>query len=203
MWSQRDPHLRKSGVGNIFVKNLPPSIDNKSLFDLFSVFGNILSCKVIFVIAFSHISLTTRLQVATDEAGVSKGYGYIHFETAEAANDAIQKFNSYSIDDNVIQVLPFLRRQERPSQTQWVSDAKSRRISSLHPFVVRRICTSSNSLSAGLKTACVTRSALTAKLLVSPSCASLTVRLLEDEFNYLMRHCRFKQGFRLCQLLEP
>jgi hypothetical protein len=26
---------------------------------------------------------------------------------------------------------------------------------------------------------------------------------LEDEFNYLMRHCRFKQGFRLCQLLEP
>jgi len=67
--------------------------------------------------------LTFYLQVATDEAGVSKGYGYIHFETAEAANDAIQKFNSYSIDDNVIQVLPFLRRQERPSQTQWVSDA--------------------------------------------------------------------------------
>jgi len=104
MWSQRDPHLRKSGVGNIFVKNLPPSIDNKSLFDLFSVFGNILSCKV-----------------ATDETGASKGYGYIHFETAEAANDAIQKFNSYSIDDNVIQVLPFLRRQERPSQTQWTN----------------------------------------------------------------------------------
>ncbi|PUU77453.1 hypothetical protein B9Z19DRAFT_1128343 [Tuber borchii] len=45
MWAQRDPALRKTGQGNVFIKNFDTAIDNKALHDTFTAFGNILSYK--------------------------------------------------------------------------------------------------------------------------------------------------------------
>lgn len=96
MWSQRDPSIRKSGVGNVFIKNLDKNIDNKALYDTFSAFGNILSCKIV-----------------TDDAGASKGYGFVHFETEEAAKSAIEKVNGMLLNGKKVFVGRFMNRKER------------------------------------------------------------------------------------------
>ncbi|KAK9875010.1 hypothetical protein WA026_005820 [Henosepilachna vigintioctopunctata] len=96
MWCQRDPSLRKSGIGNVFIKNLDKNIDNKAMYDTFSAFGNILSCKV-----------------ALDDNGMSKGYGFVHFESEEAANKAIEKVNGMLLNGKKVYVGKFIPRLER------------------------------------------------------------------------------------------
>lgn len=106
MWSQRDPSMRKSGVGNIFIKNLDTSIGHKELHDTFSTFGNILSCKV-----------------ALDDKGDSRGYGFVHFETAEGAETAIQMVNDMMLGVKKVFVGHFRpkREREQEKETSWTN----------------------------------------------------------------------------------
>jgi polyadenylate-binding protein len=100
MWSQRDPALRRTGQGNIFIKNLDAGIDNKALHDTFAAFGNILSCKV-----------------ATSESG-SLGYGFVHYETAEAADAAIKHVNGMLLNDKKVYVGHHIPRKERQAKIE-------------------------------------------------------------------------------------
>jgi len=100
MWSQRNPSVRKAGIGNIFVKNLDPTIDNKTLFDTFSMFGDILSCKV-----------------ATDQKGVSRGYGFVHYSSQENADKAVEKVNGMDIAGKKVYVAHFKSKKAELSSS--------------------------------------------------------------------------------------
>ncbi|OIW12575.1 hypothetical protein TanjilG_04739 [Lupinus angustifolius] len=96
MFSQRDPSIRKSGYANVFIKNLDTSIDNKALHDTFNAFGMVLSCKV-----------------AVDSSGQSKGYGFVQFDSEDAAQNAIKELNGMLMNGKQVYVGLFVRRVER------------------------------------------------------------------------------------------
>uniref|UniRef100_A0A2N9E676 RRM domain-containing protein n=1 Tax=Fagus sylvatica TaxID=28930 RepID=A0A2N9E676_FAGSY len=95
MWCQRDPLPRKTGVGNLFVKNLAPSIDNIHLHAMFTSFGTILSCKV------------------AEENGKSKGFGFVQFETEESALAALYALHGSVIEGKKLYVSKFIKKSER------------------------------------------------------------------------------------------
>ena len=55
-------------------------VDSKSIYDTFVQFGTIISAKV-----------------ATDSSGASKGYAFVQFDSADAAQNAIDKVNGMEL----------------------------------------------------------------------------------------------------------
>ncbi|XP_054417816.1 polyadenylate-binding protein 4-like [Pteronotus mesoamericanus] len=100
MWSQRDAYLRKSGIGNVFIKNLDKSIDNKMLYEHFSAFGKILSSKVM-----------------SDDQG-SRGYAFVHFQSQTSADRAIEEMNGALLKSCRLFVGPFKNRKDREAELQ-------------------------------------------------------------------------------------
>ncbi|XP_072979702.1 polyadenylate-binding protein 7-like [Typha angustifolia] len=98
MWSRRDPISRKTGVGNLFVKNLEQSVGGAELERLFSEYGIVESCKV-----------------ATDEKGRSKGFGFVQMGSEKAAQSAVAALNgnAFSGMSKNLYVSKFVKRNER------------------------------------------------------------------------------------------
>ncbi|KAK8596827.1 hypothetical protein V6N13_001436 [Hibiscus sabdariffa] len=128
MYSQRDPSLRKSGTANIFIKNLDKSIDHKALYDTFSSFGNILSCKIStdddtiddekLKELFSEFGNITSSKVMCDPSGISKGSGFVAFSTPEEASRALAEMNHKLVVGKPLYVALAQSQEERRALLQ-------------------------------------------------------------------------------------
>ncbi|KAM3529726.1 hypothetical protein NHJ13051_001696 [Beauveria bassiana] len=80
---------RATDIGaELFVGNLDPSADEKLLYDTFSRFGPLLSLP----------------KVARDDAGVSKGFGFVSFGDFESADAAVEHLSGQYLLSNQVTV---------------------------------------------------------------------------------------------------
>ncbi|XP_019178274.1 PREDICTED: polyadenylate-binding protein 6-like [Ipomoea nil] len=96
MWWHKESKLRKSGIGNVFVKNLPASIDSAQLESMFNKYGKIVSCKVV-----------------EEENGKSKCFGFVQFETHNSAISAITSLHGAVFQGKKLYVSIFKKKEER------------------------------------------------------------------------------------------
>ena len=82
-----DEHKRVSPEANIFVKNLPPNFNSKNLYEIFKVFGQVVSCKV-----------------ASNANGDLKGYGFVQYRSPKIAKKVIASCQNVKINNYVLEV---------------------------------------------------------------------------------------------------
>ncbi|XP_022992674.1 polyadenylate-binding protein 3-like [Cucurbita maxima] len=99
---RRQERMRANGLlfTNVYVKNLPENMTEDGLKNLFGVHGTI-----------------TSVIVRTDSNGKSKGFGFVNFENAASAADAVEKLNGTLIgEDKILYVGKAQRKAEREAE---------------------------------------------------------------------------------------
>ncbi|NWF69071.1 MAG: RNA-binding protein [Chloroflexi bacterium] len=82
----------------LYVGNLPYSVTDAQLRELFEQVGEITSATVIM----------------DRETGRSKGFGFVEMETEEGAREAINRFHGYMLERRALTVNEARPREERP-----------------------------------------------------------------------------------------
>ncbi|KAI7906987.1 uncharacterized protein BX663DRAFT_528848 [Cokeromyces recurvatus] len=95
MMDEKDPNKRTTGTGNLVIKNLPISVDEKSLYDTFAQWGNVVSCKVI------------------KNPNAIRCYGYVNYDSISAASRAIHLVNGTFLFGRQIEVSHQVPKSER------------------------------------------------------------------------------------------
>lgn len=85
---------------NLFVGNLPYTVDSDKLGQMFAQAGNVVSAKVI----------------ADKYSGRSRGFGFVEMATDEEAKKAIEMFHNKDMEGRALVVNEARPREERPQR---------------------------------------------------------------------------------------
>ncbi len=85
---------------NLFVGNLPYTVDSAKLEEMFAQAGTVTSAKVI----------------ADKYSGRSRGFGFVEMASPEEVKRAIEMFNGKDMDGRALVVNEARPREERPRQ---------------------------------------------------------------------------------------
>ncbi|XP_006870870.1 PREDICTED: polyadenylate-binding protein 4-like [Chrysochloris asiatica] len=88
---------------NVYIKNFGNDMDDRRLKEIFSKYGKTLSVKVM-----------------TDSSGKSKGFGFVSFDSHEAAKQAVEEMNGKDINGQLIFVGRAQKKIERQAELKQV-----------------------------------------------------------------------------------
>eukprot|EP01107_Rhizomastix_libera_P010785 TRINITY_DN28111_c0_g1_i1.p1 TRINITY_DN28111_c0_g1~~TRINITY_DN28111_c0_g1_i1.p1 ORF type:complete len:550 (-),score=165.46 TRINITY_DN28111_c0_g1_i1:92-1741(-) len=100
-WCMRNPHQRNPEA-NIFIKNIPETMTSAELQEIFSKFGEIISCKI--------------NKDSKDANDKSAARAYVQFKDIDSAKKAIEVLNGKDMSGNIITVAKFVSRKERSKE---------------------------------------------------------------------------------------
>jgi len=77
---------------NVYINNLPKSFDNKDLYELFEEYGEIISAKI------EKEEKIEKVESEEKTVLVSKGFGFVCFNTTESAKKAVDGMKDKEIE---------------------------------------------------------------------------------------------------------
>lgn len=122
---------------NLIVKNLDDSVTSEHLAEIFTRCGTVVSAKVAMIENkfFKEGVLNSEIK--------SRGYGFVCYENAEEAKQAILTMNDATVCDKKLQVLPWVPKTElskryAKSNMRKIMSRMSNTVKSNVPFPMRR-----------------------------------------------------------------
>ncbi|KAI5096786.1 poly(A) binding protein, cytoplasmic 1a [Silurus meridionalis] len=139
MQCQRDSIMPMNNDTSLFIKNLDmETIDSMAVYDLFSCFGKILSCKKEIVdlcvknldktinvewlrMEFSKFGTVTKAKIITNN-GRSRGFGFVRFSSSEEAMQAKSELNGQMLGQKKVSIDVAHQREKRRRNVQRIED---------------------------------------------------------------------------------